>query len=1143
MPETPPKKVLPMEDDDTTKNRWSEKTTPTSPATPESALFRFGLGKGEGQRRRSSTPLAPPPTREEDKEEILGVERVFCAHNRFLSSSSKSFTSCDKSENDDDRNDDDDDDESDDDEGEDFDVVVDPAAAPEMMDDDENDDRRLLRKAQKRLEMQQRSRLTLVQRRLAEADARARKQRNARERVAVTLHEDQKKLKRANDRAMEAERRADATARRREKEEKMAEKERERCERLREEEREEMEKSETLRRELDKTARERREKEEEVLNAETMCERTMRETAQGERVASMNERVVWEREERVENMMETERKLREKTETLERRSEQARKETEEMKRENEEKATEIEKQRKENAALREKWALTVKTCEKTDEEARRLFEETGAAKREDAKVKLEISAELKEIASARREMKTFESDREKLLVDMKKNEDLISACSITSEQHAKETNEDRKEVDSLVATAATLRLRALEVSREIERVNQEREKLREKQHALEDEIISKLSNEIAAKTERTKFDSKSIEELKKQTRDVESTTVRCQNLKAMADVEKLDIESETLDTEREIEEIEIEIQSMALEGETKEARIKSGRRELEKLAMERDALDKRAERIKDRILAAERVKASYSENSSTNETTGGPLNATLASLRKELAATRKESDQSRQNWLQAQNELLRLMESEKLTASSLQELQSDERLYEGKMNRHKRDAKVYERDALDINREIDRLRRKLSMLNEEVSLSDKILESAPEEFKVLKQTLQKTLDDAKRELTSAENKLTREKRDVAKEKARIEELREEVLKWNHEREKEIETQNALDPYVGNVELLRAREEVHALEKQLDKAKRSKEAMAANLETKLKKRDILANSANDRVFVVGNAMHEARESNDKDANNNFEDGGNNKPNDTVDESYASINADVFDDIVLYEDPNDDDIANEIKRKRNEEILANRRRKHERIAQREIREALKKAAVSNENADLLECKAKELKASCDVARASAKMAMQEIQRLKIETGAAQRRAEAHVIDTARSQRARKMLESAADKIRYEDEDDEDGNDKRAEKNHQYSRVSECDQLLSNEQSASDKLREVENERERLSRLLRHAWEREKEEEEEGEDRESDDDEDAKLRRSINRAQHLLESRHQISFAASYVHDAIDKQKSKLRDRAEK
>ena len=132
---------------------------------------------------------------------------------------------------------------------------------------------------------------------------------------------------------------------------------------------------------------------------------------------------------------------------------------------------------------------------------------------------------------------------------------------------------------------------------------------------------------------------------------------------------------------------------------------------------------------------------------------------------------------------------------------------------------------------------------------------------------------------------------------------------------------------------------------------------------------------------------------------------------------------------------------------------------------------------------------------------------------------------------------------MLEAAADKIRYEDEDDEDGNDERAEKNHQYSRVSECDQLLSNEQSASDKLREVENERERLSRLLRHAWEREKEEEEEGEDRESDDDEDAKLRRSINRAQHLLESRHQISFAASYVHDAIDKQKTKLRERGEK
>ena len=42
------------------------------------------------------------------------------------------------------------------------------------------------------------------------------------------------------------------------------------------------------------------------------------------------------------------------------------------------------------------------------------------------------------------------------------------------------------------------------------------------------------------------------------------------------------------------------------------------------------------------------------------------------------------------------------------------------------------------------------------------------------------------------------------------------------------------------------------------------------------------------------------------------------------------------------VVLYEDPNDDDIANEIKRKRNEEILANRRRKHEELRNAEIRE---------------------------------------------------------------------------------------------------------------------------------------------------------------------------------------------------------
>ena len=154
--------------------------------------------------------------------------------------------------------------------------------------------------------------------------------------------------------------------------------------------------------------------------------------------------------------------------------------------------------------------------------------------------------------------------------------------------------------------------------------------------------------------------------------------------------------------------------------------------------------------------------------------------------------------------------------------------------------------------------------------------------------------------------------------------------------------------------------------MHALEKQLDKAKRSKEAMAANLETKLKKRDILAHSANDRVFVVGNAMHEARESNDKDANNNFEDGGNNKPNDTVDESYANINADVLTTSFCMKTRT---TTMATKSNATEEILANRRRKHERTTRNS--RGFEKAAVSNENADLLECKAKELKASCGVA----------------------------------------------------------------------------------------------------------------------------------------------------------------------------
>ena len=68
-----------------------------------------------------------------------------------------------------------------------------------------------------------------------------------------------------------------------------------------------MGKSERLQRELDKTARAKRGAE--VVKAGARYERTMRETAQGERVVSMNERVILREKSGWENMMEREKKV------------------------------------------------------------------------------------------------------------------------------------------------------------------------------------------------------------------------------------------------------------------------------------------------------------------------------------------------------------------------------------------------------------------------------------------------------------------------------------------------------------------------------------------------------------------------------------------------------------------------------------------------------------------------------------------------------------------------------------------------------------------------------------------------------------------------------------------------------------------
>jgi hypothetical protein len=288
-----------------------------------------------------------------------------------------------------------------------------------------------LERAQKALEKQQRERLDGLQRRLVNVESRARRQARAREDVAVLLHGEQKKLARASERSEDAKEKVEREIERRKREEYEIERENEECERLWMREREEMEFSEKLRRELDAMAKERREKEDEASRADAFYETTMRETMQGQRVVSNNEKVVLEREDRVEAMMETEREIREKTKYFEEMTEQARIETDDVRKENLERASEIELQRKENARLRDRWALTVKVCEKTDEEARKLFEATGELKREDAKIKSEILAETKEIVMAKKDMTYYTTESEKFRIDTKKNEDVISACSIT----------------------------------------------------------------------------------------------------------------------------------------------------------------------------------------------------------------------------------------------------------------------------------------------------------------------------------------------------------------------------------------------------------------------------------------------------------------------------------------------------------------------------------------------------------------------------------------------------------------------------------------------------------------------------------------------------------------------------------------
>jgi chromosome segregation ATPase len=278
-----------------------------------------------------------------------------------------------------------------------------------------------------------------------------------------------------------------------------------------------------------------------------------------------------------------------------------------------------------------------------------------------------------------------------------------------------------------------------------------------------------------------------------------------------------------------------EKEALAAKAETE---IRQRQDAIEKKASVLDRLNRKWERMRE---AAERAGAAGEEAAAAM----GPLAGEVQGLTQALADLRENNELLQRRWLADHTALVTHSTETEVRATRTKELASELSLLQQKALRLARalDAEGSEKKRLEGA--VKGIRDDMSRINALIAKNALLKEKLEVATYSSEKAFSDTLRDMEREAAAAEARTGALKEECARLAGDLVEAERQVLAWEKKIALEKETQDALDPTVGEGELGAMEKEVRRMGLRAEALKREQEKLVSEMERAVEKRDVIA----------------------------------------------------------------------------------------------------------------------------------------------------------------------------------------------------------------------------------------------------------------------------------------------------------
>lgn len=367
------------------------------------------------------------------------------------------------------------------------------------------------------------------------------------------------------------------------------------------------------------------------------------------------------------------------------------------------------------------------------------------------------------------------------------------------------------------------------LQRTIREVDYQRYIVEKQRFALEDEISEALNGKITNE-KASKAMVKDASRLAERMHTLDMSRAETENAIAAAKVEALNISSHLAALKDARRSAESNLQE-------KEGLIAQYESEIKQ---RHDAIDKKMA-IVDRLNRKwEKMIAGAPEAENM-----GPLHAEVHNLKKQIAAVKESSEALQRRWLTDQTSLVAATNEAEVKTTKLREASSQAVLLNQKRIRLDAAIENHKSELKRLEVGIKTMHDDMARINALIAKNEQLTKRLAAATYTSERAFTEELRDMEREAAQQDARIASLRDERHRLLADLVECERQVILWEKKIAIEKETQEALDPSVGESEISNMEKEINRMRNRFDAMKRDQERLVAEMERAIEKRDVIA----------------------------------------------------------------------------------------------------------------------------------------------------------------------------------------------------------------------------------------------------------------------------------------------------------